>query len=154
WDLAKAWLLFCAGSHGEQCRQDAVPKEASDGYVPFFRLIDVQRGCVVDAQADWNYVALSYVWGQSPMLKLLLSNKDSLYKDNALLSDEFTIAQTIKDAIEVTQRLEEKYLWVDSLCIMQDDYAEKEKVIGEMDLIYNRAGITIVAAAGSNAGAG
>lgn len=154
WDLVKVWFSHCARFHGGQCRQDMVQKDENESYVPFFRLIDVRRGCIVDAQADWSYVALSYVWGQTPMLKLTSTNKEAFYKDNALLSDRYTIAQTIRDAIVVTVQLGERYLWVDSLCIMQDDNTEKEKVIAEMDLIYSRAKITIVAAAGSNANAG
>lgn len=54
----------------------------------------------------------------------------------------------------MAQSLGEKYLWVDCLCIRQDDEADKGKFIPQMDLIYGFALVTIVAASGVDADAG
>jgi hypothetical protein len=56
--------------------------------------------------------------------------------------------QTILDAVEVTLRLREQYLWVERLCINQSNLLEKNFLISKMDAIYEGAGFTIVAAAG------
>jgi len=48
----------------------------------------------------------------------------------------------------------EKYLWVDSLCIVQDDADIKHVQIQNMDMIYRSAFAVIVAAYGGNAHAG
>jgi hypothetical protein len=58
------------------------------------------------------------------------------------------IPQTIRDAIEVTIFLKERYLWVDALCIAQDDTAGKLDQIGHMDEIYGNSVLTIVNATG------
>jgi Heterokaryon incompatibility protein (HET) len=73
-----------------------------------------------------SYVALSYVWGPP--------------------SGDWP--QTILDAIEVTKRLGEQYLWVDRLCINQTNLEEKQFLISKMDAIYEGAEFTIVATVG------
>lgn len=80
------------------------------------------------------------------MLKLMRSNKSKLYTDGALAPDTQSIPETIRDAIFIVKNLGERHLWVDALCITQDDEDEKAKVIGEMDLIYSRAELTPVLA--------
>lgn len=54
----------------------------------------------------------------------------------------------------VVSRFDERYLWVDSLCIMQDDAENKHDQIALMDVIYQEAILTIVAVSGKNAGVG
>lgn len=51
-------------------------------------------------------------------------------------------------------RFDERYLWVDSLCIMQDDAENKHNQIALMDVIYQSAILTLVAVSGKGAGAG
>ncbi len=72
---------------------------------------------------------------------------DILYRDGSLNEMISSIPKTIRDAIDVTRDMGLEYIWVDELCIMQavDDPDNKLK-IGRMDLIYNHALITIVAA--------
>ena len=55
------------------------------------------------------------------------------------------LCPTIRDAIGFTKRLGERYLWVDSLCIVQDG-PEKILVIQDMDLVYSQATAMICAA--------
>jgi hypothetical protein len=64
------------------------------------------------------------------------------------------IPRAIRDAIEVVHGLNEKYLWVDSLCLIQNDSVDVNKGISMMDLIYERAMLTIIAASGGHANAG
>jgi hypothetical protein len=61
------------------------------------------------------------------------------------------IPQTIRDAIDLVQQLRERYLWVDSMCLVQDDKADLESGIVTMDLVYEHALLTIIAGAGSHA---
>ncbi|KAF1841238.1 HET-domain-containing protein, partial [Cucurbitaria berberidis CBS 394.84] len=111
-----------------------------------FRVIDVQDQCVVQAPDACRYTALSYVWGQvqQPLLKNdnleLLKTKRSL---NAL-----SIPQTIKDAIHICRLLGLRYLWVDSLCIVQDSQDHAAGQVAHMHKIYREAYLTLVVAAG------
>lgn len=53
---------------------------------------------------------------------------------------------TILDAITVTNRLGFRYLWVDRYCINQHDKNKAQIQINQMDLIYQKASLTLVAA--------
>jgi hypothetical protein len=63
------------------------------------------------------------------------------------------LPKTISDAIWLTKVAGEKYLWVDSLCIIQDDPVEMAVVIAAMAKVYGNAIFTIVAANGGDANA-
>ena len=68
--------------------------------------------------------------------------------------DRVDHAQTIRDAIRFAQDMGELYLWVDCLCIVQDDEREKRFQINQMDLIYARSLLTIAVVAGEDCNAG
>jgi hypothetical protein len=130
--------------------------------IPSFRLIDVVDNCIVRAPHNAKYVGLSYVWGNidiSAILRLLRANVDDLEKPGSLLRREFydIIPVTIRDAIQAVRELHLRYLWTDSLCIIQDDnddQGSKKDAISKMDLVYGAAYLTIVAATGTDANAG
>jgi Heterokaryon incompatibility protein (HET) len=86
--------------------------------------------CIVPASSPCRYQALSYVWGRTPMLQLLASNLDALSKPGSL--DIKSLPYTIQDAIIVTRKIGESHLWVDSLCIIQDDYENQREQIVRM----------------------
>ena len=119
-----------------------------------FRLIDVQRMCIVGGDDNSRYLALSYVWGSS---KTLLNSKEiraDLETEAVLLKKLEELPKTIKDAMNLVRELEEQYLWVDSLCIIQDDPEDKAYQITAMDVVYSSAILTIAATSGDNADAG
>jgi hypothetical protein len=84
-------------------------------------------------------VTLSYVWGNVAEPSSTDPNK---------LSKE--APQLIQDAMEVTRRLGYKYLWVDRYCIPQDDVAAKHTQIQNMNEIYAKSALTIIASAGTS----
>ncbi|KAK0638589.1 hypothetical protein B0T16DRAFT_336743 [Cercophora newfieldiana] len=61
---------------------------------------------------------------------------------------------TIRDAITLTQKLGMRYLWVGSICVLQNDDEDRERGVGAMDHIYERAWLTVIAACGHDANAG
>src|SRR5450432_78162 len=62
------------------------------------------------------YITLSHRWGGAGMIRLISDTFDE-FRTNIPLS---MLPQTFKDAITVTKHLDVRYLWIDSLCILQD----------------------------------
>ncbi|KAH9950034.1 hypothetical protein B0H21DRAFT_724460, partial [Amylocystis lapponica] len=62
---------------------------------------------------------------------------------------------TIRDAVLFVRhgQLGERYVWIDALCIVQDDPADKAAQIPVMDLVYGNVLLTIFAASGNTADA-
>ncbi|KAI9763925.1 MAG: hypothetical protein M1839_006118 [Geoglossum umbratile] len=149
--LLQRWLSTCEKMHvphsGEI--QNAVK------LFPNFRVIDVQRKCVIKAPDDCRYLALSYVWGTGQFLTLTQTNYAMLQKENGLFTlGGRRLSQTVQDAMQLTLGLNERYLWADALCIIQDSTADKCNQINAMDRVYDSAVLTIIAAVGSHADAG
>ncbi|MCJ1282044.1 hypothetical protein MMC26_001367 [Xylographa opegraphella] len=82
------------------------------------------------------------------------SNVAALCKINGLNEDFKDLPATIIDSMDLVAMIGEKFLWVDSLCIVQDDTQEKHTQIANMDAVYGNAVLTINAAAGQDANAG
>ncbi|KAI8632002.1 heterokaryon incompatibility protein-domain-containing protein [Xylariaceae sp. FL1651] len=142
-------------------RKDAIEHTAGDivrGYDNdselHLRAVDVIDGCVVDLPPRAQYMALSYVWGKDQQVKLRTYNLAQLSSKGYLQSPPGRPSKTIVDATHVVRSLGYRYLWVDSLCILQDDVASIQQNVMEMGRVYSRALFTIVAAAGVDANHG
>jgi hypothetical protein len=146
-EICRKWKETCIDRHGLKCN----PVFLSEN-LEWIRLVDVVDRCIVKVDHCQSYVALSYVWGGIHKLQLKKSNVQLLESADAIKAD--TLPATVADAIEVTKALGEKYLWVDSLYIIQDNELDKQVFIPNMDVIYQRALLTIVAFSGDNSDAG
>lgn len=98
-----------------------------------------------------RYFALSYVWGKVHIPKTVRANLSTRLAKGGLPQN---LPVTIEDAMTLVAELGERYLWVDSLCIIQDDAFTKHRDIKNMHIIYNRAVATMVALSGGDADAG
>ena len=96
------------------------------------------------------YATLSYCWGGDQHFK---TTKERLpgYKREIALD---TLAQTIRDAVTVTHGIGIRYLWIDALCIIQDDNDDKMKEISNMHHIYRGSLFTIAATTAASSSAG
>ena len=117
-------------------------------------LVDVKKECLVDMPLNTTYIALSYVWGGPQSFQNVMSRKKALYNPHSISVDDEAIPRTIQDAIRLAADLGEKYIWMDSLCICQDETEHKMSQIANMSNIYSQALFTTVAVSGSNANAG
>lgn len=119
-----------------------------------FRLIDVENCCVVKPPRTFEYVALSYVWGDatlnSQFLHLSLTNSQSLEEKYSLQGP--AVPATVQDAMVACRGLGKRYLWVDRFCIPQDEHNNPTKKfqINAMDRIYSHAVVTLVALEGDS----
>ncbi|KAI9152102.1 Short-chain dehydrogenase TIC 32 [Paramyrothecium foliicola] len=150
----KGWIKHCNESHTESCH--AINHELDTG-PRHLLLIDVDKNCLALLGSSTRYMTLSYAWGNLPQtLQCLTSNIDQLKMQDALNPDDpnVLLPQTIRDAMRLVKQLGEQYLWVDRLCIVQDDSANKSFHINRMDAIYARSYCTVVAADGKDSDAG
>ncbi|KAK4188289.1 heterokaryon incompatibility protein-domain-containing protein [Podospora australis] len=104
--------------------------------------------CLVSTAEGYEYLALSYVWGHAKMLKTTKSNFAALTKKDALR--RLSVPATIRDSIDLVCLLGLRYLWVDCLCIIQDDQSSLVPQLRKMASIYENAVLTIAAAYGSS----
>ncbi|KAE9378181.1 HET-domain-containing protein, partial [Stipitochalara longipes BDJ] len=114
------------------------------------RLLDVQSPSSVHLvisddgiDSDWGYAALSYCWGDS-MPASGRTTRSTLAAHLQQIDVE-QLPKTLREAIEVTRSLSIKYLWIDALCIIQDDEADREHEIESMAEVYSCATVTIAA---------
>jgi len=148
--LIRKWMSYCYDNHGLDCKS-----ETQEISVPFDWLVDVDANCIVPAPKDPSFLALSYVWGQTPTLKTTKANLSALRQPGSLAGTLFeAIPATIRHAIGLARLLGQQYLWVDSLCIVQDDGESVRRHIEHLASIFESAVLTIVAADGEDANCG
>lgn len=150
YDRARYFMNTCQKHHQGTCAL-----HAHDRHELSLRVIDVKDMKIVWLPHDENYAALSYCWGPTSTAQshLLTTNKEKLFETSSLL-ETVKLPDTIADALTVCRNLDISYLWVDALCIIQDDVEDKLTQINQMDKIYMYADVTIVAAGGDNAWSG
>ncbi|OWY57132.1 HET-like protein [Alternaria alternata] len=117
-------------------------------------VIDVVDECVVEGDNADRYLTLSYVWGGARTLQATTANIEQLRQPGSLTRDKVVLPKTIRQAINVTQLLGERYIWIDQLSILQDDYEQKHGQIKRMAEIYANSYLTLVAATGNTAHSG
>ncbi|WYZ34025.1 hypothetical protein EsH8_I_000301 [Colletotrichum jinshuiense] len=148
--LIKKWLTDCGHNHGSACSHpragDRIKSE-----IPLY-LIDTIQECLVSGTSKQRYFALSYTWGHVDMGMTKLDNVEERRQPQALSTVPFP--RTIRDAMNLVRSLGERFLWVDAICIVQDDLEQKARDIPNMDIVYGKAFATIVALHGNNADAG
>ena len=97
-----------------------------------------------------RYVALSYCWG-GPQEKQLTTANLAAYQ---IEMPWYELPKTLQDAAVATHSLGFRYVWIDSMCILQDDAHDKSIEISQMTQVYTHASLTIMAERGSTAAAG
>ena len=146
---AASWLRQCLSDHaGIKCSL------AQNKFVPT-RLLYVGKGIEQVRLAETKdvprpYFALSYCWGTSPHVSTTKANYSQQLKK---VHWDF-LPRTCRDAVELTRALGYSWLWVDSLCIVQDDREEWHDEASRMGEIYRNAVLTVSATNASHVGFG
>ncbi len=142
--VVQGWLKNCEESH--VCNPPPASGLSSTPSPALFKVIDVQQMCIVELPPGCRYLTLSYVWGSKKMFLARKENAAQLSRPGGLQAHWEELCPTIRDAIQFTKKLGEKYLWIDSLCIVQDGGSEVLDSIHDMDLVYTQATAMICAA--------
>lgn len=155
--LVRSWLQKCSSTHCGKGTNSGIgyflqaenkdgcePKIAS--YIAGFCLIDIARRCVVrvDGSIKYEYAALSYVWGNARRLLLSRDNERALSAPGALLPGNTDVPKTFIDAFDLAESLSITHIWIDALCILQDDTEQLLKHMSHMEEVYSSATLTIV----------
>ncbi|KAK3989434.1 heterokaryon incompatibility protein-domain-containing protein [Cladorrhinum sp. PSN332] len=136
-------------SHHPKCRE--FERHPGSGQLPT-RLIDLgqpggieQPRLVLTSQlqdkSDVRYVTLSQRWASSQVLELKTSNFNTLRQSIPLEC----LPKTFLDAIAVTRALSFRYLWIDSLCIIQDSSADWQAEAVKMGTVYQNGTLNLAA---------
>ncbi|KAF5604235.1 heterokaryon incompatibility protein [Fusarium pseudoanthophilum] len=141
--LASEWHKACSDSH-KLCQRLRSSKFAPS------RLIDISSGdtwklCLYpqDITDPPEYMTLSYRWAKTPSIRLLSSNVEVFRKGTSIAQ----FPKTFREAIIVARRFSIRYLWIDSLCIIQDSPEDWARESLQMHLVYANSACTISATA-------
>ncbi|KAH7082151.1 heterokaryon incompatibility protein-domain-containing protein [Paraphoma chrysanthemicola] len=144
-DRARRWIRNCDGEH------DCV---ASVGQRLPRRLLDVRYGRVrLHASLRTErakYACLSHCWGTKTMIQTTLGNISSFIKEIPWS----VMPRTFQDAVCFVRNLDIDYLWIDSLCIIQDSESDWQEQSADMASIYQNAYITLAATASADSSGG
>lgn len=137
--LIKQWIRKCEIEH--MCGICDLPLSMPT------MLLDVShqnkvRLIEVPATMRERYITLSYCWGAARQTVMLNEQSKAALVDG-ISPQEFD--RTIRDSITVVRELGYRFLWVDALCIPQDDETPKARELSIMNDIYRNATFTIVA---------
>ncbi|ROW09352.1 hypothetical protein VMCG_02543 [Cytospora schulzeri] len=89
------------------------------------------------------YLALSHCWGRKPFLVMKQDNREE-FERSVLIS---SLAPNFQDAIFMTQQLGFRYVWIDSLCIIQGSKEDWDNEAPTMNKVYRNAFLTLGAMA-------
>jgi hypothetical protein len=126
------WIKNCDSEH-TTCHGGDIPQLPS-------RVIDIgtsssfQNIKLVEPSGGQRatYIALSHCWGRSPPFITTRDNLDDMKRGIPIEK----LPATFKDAIFVSHAVGIRYLWIDSLCIVQGDREDWERESSRMGEIY------------------
>ncbi|KAI8215487.1 hypothetical protein K4K52_006247 [Colletotrichum sp. SAR 10_76] len=146
-DLLREWADDCDQNHSG-CHRDLSKLPT--------RVIDVglggqQEPRLVEMDGEiGRYMTLSHCWGLHPVIQTTSLTIGDHLKELPLSK----LPNTFRDAVIVTRAMGIQYLWIDSLCIIQDSKADWERESANMGAIYFSSYLTIAASGSTDSRGG
>ncbi|KAH7371492.1 heterokaryon incompatibility protein-domain-containing protein [Pyrenochaeta sp. MPI-SDFR-AT-0127] len=140
------WIKDCDETHTACQGHFAQASRTTTRYLPT-RVVHVGSATrqphlhISQPQQNDRYIALSHCWGKSLQVRTLNENIEQ-FKEEIIFDN---LSKTFQDAIRVTRRLGIEYIWIDSLCIVQDDKNDWLQESERMGAVYANAYITLAA---------
>ena len=152
-DLVRSWARECHDNH-VKCRGRPI-QSVSD--MPT-RVLDVGDGEQVHLQlvesrhlaVGTEYMTLSHCWGG---LKIMTLQQSSFEKMKTQI-DQGKLTMAFQHAIEYTRRMRIRYLWIDSLCIIQDSLKDWQQEAARMGSYYQKSWCNLAASKARNGNEG
>jgi len=148
------WLQHCTDTHkaGRGCPPNLevpLPTRLLDVCLEGPGAVDSVR-LVETSGMSGTYACLSHCWGPRPLIRTLRGN----YEQHKAGIANSSLPKTFQDAVTVARSLGIQFLWVDSLCIIQDDLDDWQKEAALMARIYQNGRIIIMASNSTGADTG
>lgn len=156
-EAAKGWLKQCLNEH-ESCRKkahlatlwahgsihivrdlghdDRMPRRLLTFDADSVKLVEIGK-----TTEEIKYFALSHRWGLHETFKTTEATIDDFKSGFPI----FNLPKTFRDAVEVTRACGYKHLWIDSICIIQDNPNDWKEESPRMAIVYGNAVCTIMA---------
>lgn len=146
YELLREWLRVCDKGHGCWPWKSVEPLpemptrviDVGLGSEPVLRLIETGN------RLRAKYVALSHCWGTITENEKFCAKKENVDQIKKHI-DYNRLPKTFQDAVKVTRELKVQYLWIDSICIIQDDNKDWEAESGKMEDVFSSAYCTLAA---------
>ncbi|KAF2756506.1 HET-domain-containing protein [Pseudovirgaria hyperparasitica] len=136
-NMVRSWLRYCNAGH-------TLCASPSCAILPT-RLVEIDtvgtscRLKLMNEPGD-QYVALSYTWGTfQPPLRLTMQSLDA-FRNNIPFA---LMPRAFQDVLRFVQALGFRHVWIDSLCIIQDNEEDWSSEVSKMMEIYQNAALTI-----------
>ncbi|KAH0559295.1 hypothetical protein GP486_004187 [Trichoglossum hirsutum] len=137
-EVIESWIKSCERDHPDCAQQmtrllpTRVIDVGKDGKNPRLYESHGEIAC---------YITLSHCWGG----KQIITTTKATLEDRKQGITWSSLSKTFQDAVRITQKLGFRYLWVDSLCIVQNDHLDWERESAQMASIYQNSFLTIAA---------
>ncbi|RSL60004.1 hypothetical protein CEP51_013830 [Fusarium floridanum] len=143
--VAREWLHQCRNAPGHSLCQQSYQREDSNKTLPIRVLNLTKESCdpyLIDGKAmEGPYCALSYCWGDLGNTNTITTKANiSQYRQGIPMD---TLPTFIQEAIQTARSLGYQYLWIDALCIIQDDGLDWDREASKMSDVYSNADLTI-----------
>jgi hypothetical protein len=142
------WLEDCLMNH-DDCARSVLSAPGSRQTGTRFLKIEEDRLLLLEDINPMRYICLSHCWGGG---EGILRTTDSNYHGHSEFGVTMSnLPATFRDAVQICRLLKVSYLWIDSLCIIQDSDEDWRNQSAKMADIYANAFLTVAASASENA---
>ncbi|KAK4452692.1 heterokaryon incompatibility protein [Podospora aff. communis PSN243] len=141
-NLLRQWIQHCETNHSACAASGPLPTRVinvGQAGEDFVRLEETSPD-----QTD-RYMTLSHCWGPTP--HLVIRTTKATLPEHLQRIPLTALTNTFRDAVHVTRAVGMKYVWIDSLCIVQDDADDWARESAKMGFIYANSYLTVAAAA-------
>ncbi|KAM7191485.1 heterokaryon incompatibility protein [Rhypophila sp. PSN 637] len=138
----RAWLKWCIDNHQKCKSPNTMPTRVLN--VGTVGDSTVRLEVTQPTTHTGHYMTLSHCWGPVQHPQSMTTRANYVAHQQRIPINILT--KTFRDAIEVTRQIGVKYLWIDSLCIIQGDAADWDHEAKKMGGVYRNSFLTIAAA--------
>jgi hypothetical protein len=133
------WLQTCVTEHPGCAGTQIQSTRPSEGPSRLLKIEQdqVRLQCDGFSKDEHPYITLSHMWGSDPSRQLILKKSNLASYRNGIALE--ALPSIFKEAVRLTRLLGYTYLWIDSLCIVQDSLVDWQTEAPKMATIYGSA---------------